>query len=584
MGGPQSRARGPLSQTGRQLLHVGAPLLLICALAWPMLFTSAAFNGDWLNHLWFMWHQSLAIRDNHLPSLFLNYSHGVLYPQYAFYGGTIYALAGTLSLLLGDAPLQAYILTYLIGFAAAYGGWYWLARRAGLGRWQAHAPGLVFVTSAYYLTLIYARGDWPEFLAVSTIPLLIASGLSVLRADRLRVWPAIALAASTIVFFGSHNITMLWGSTILILTGLAIVACVPRARREMTTRHAIRTVAIVVPAALVNAWFLLPAVAYGSHTVIGSDYHEASKLLRGTASLVSASHLFTLSRASVSPLDADFAISLPVLAIAWVLVSTAILLLTRRRGVWMRMLAIVSAVTVAICVAMAHVGFLLALPSLYTQLEFGYRLESYILLGVSGAVLIALVLTQSATPRVRLWAWTLIPVLIVSAIGAIQQVDAHPRVANRAMALRSYRETALPGETLVNYIDIDPPPVASGELPKVTFSPASVHDDRISATVHLAPGQLVDTNLQGGPNLVHVTGATIVGLDPEGYSVLEVAARGASTAGAAHRGGATAAEATISLSPADSPPVVAGRLLSLAAAIVLGAGLIALTIRGRRAA
>jgi hypothetical protein len=38
------------------------------------------------------------------------------------------------------------VLTYVLGFAAAYGGWYWLSRMFGVGRWLAHVPGIVFVT------------------------------------------------------------------------------------------------------------------------------------------------------------------------------------------------------------------------------------------------------------------------------------------------------------------------------------------------------------------------------------------------------------------------------------------------------
>jgi hypothetical protein len=126
-----------------------------------MLFTSAGMGEDWVSHLWFIWRQSLTIARDHQPSLFLNYtsiealrpqvppSESVFYPPYAFYGGTIYALAGTLALLLGNAPVAAYVLTYLIGFAPAYGGWCWLGRMAGLGRWAAQVPGLLFITSGY---------------------------------------------------------------------------------------------------------------------------------------------------------------------------------------------------------------------------------------------------------------------------------------------------------------------------------------------------------------------------------------------------------------------------------------------------
>lgn len=103
------------SASAHVALTVGAPLLLLGALAWPLLFSDATFNDDWLNHLWYIWHQSLTIRANHLPSLFLSYSHGIFYPLYAFYGGTIYALTGALSLALGNAPLETYVLRICSG-------------------------------------------------------------------------------------------------------------------------------------------------------------------------------------------------------------------------------------------------------------------------------------------------------------------------------------------------------------------------------------------------------------------------------------------------------------------------------------
>jgi hypothetical protein len=59
--------------------------------------------------------------------------------------------------------------------------------------------------------LIYGEGAWPAFLASSMMPMIVAAGLSILRAERSRLLPACALAGSTIVFFGSHNITMVWG-------------------------------------------------------------------------------------------------------------------------------------------------------------------------------------------------------------------------------------------------------------------------------------------------------------------------------------------------------------------------------------
>ena len=113
----------------------GGPLLLIVALAWPLLFTDATFNKDWLNNLWYVWHQGQAIQAGHAPSLFVNYSGGVFYPFYAFYGGTLYVLTGTLSLALGDAPLQAYILTLPAGLCRRL-------RRLAVDRAHVRRPGL----------------------------------------------------------------------------------------------------------------------------------------------------------------------------------------------------------------------------------------------------------------------------------------------------------------------------------------------------------------------------------------------------------------------------------------------------------
>ncbi|HEY4812455.1 MAG TPA: hypothetical protein VIH71_15500, partial [Solirubrobacteraceae bacterium] len=339
---------------------LGASALLIAALTWPLLFTNSGFSGDWPHHLWLIWHQSLSLRSSHFPSLFINSSFSVFNPLFAFYGGTLYALAGVMSLAMGGAPVQAYVCIYMLDFLAALAGWYWLGRMAGVGRWLALVPGMVFVTSAYYLMLVYVRGDWPEFTGVSMIPLMVAASLSVMRSDRLRVLPGSALAVSTIVFFGAHNITILLGLTMVALTGLAALVCVPGARRQITRRGIVRVACVTVPAALVSAWYLLPAVAYQSGTQIGSNYVGKQEVLRANAGLVSFDHLFTLSRVSAGgPSPYPFDLSLPVLAIAWVLIGIFLLAGGGNRA-WVRLLAICSLLAVLVTVVMTHVGLLLA--------------------------------------------------------------------------------------------------------------------------------------------------------------------------------------------------------------------------------
>jgi hypothetical protein len=553
---------------------------MILAVAWPLLFTDATFNNDWLNHLWYLWHQSLTIRAQHLPSLFLNYSRGVLYPIYAFYGGTLYALAGTLSLILGDAPLETYILSYLLGFAAAYGGWYWLSRMFGVRSWVAHMPGVVFITSASYLTMIYGLGDWPEFVAVSTMPLMIAAGLSVLRADRLRFWPAAALAGSSVVFFGSHLLTTIWGSTVLILLTIVILAFVPEARRRVTRAGALRVVALTVPAFLVSAWFLLPTIAYEAHTVIARSYPIFRELLRRSMYTVAARHLFTFSRATDS--GSVVTLALPILAIAWVLASVVAFVASNRSGTWMRVLLLIASATVALTVLMTHAGLILALPRVYATLQFSFRLESFVLMGVCGAMLAVLVMAREGGRWLHYHTWLLAPIAIVSVLGAIEQTAAHPQGRSRATALASYLTPIYEREGQLDYVDgrlrID-----SKQLPFVEFPISTVASlGHASELVRVPPRGLLATNIRGGPDLVQVSGAKIVGTDLEADDVVEVTpAPGRQRAHVAHQH-ELPATVRISVGPAERVPVVVGRLLSFLGLLLLLGELVWVAVRARR--
>ncbi|HTA12746.1 MAG TPA: hypothetical protein VK765_04925 [Solirubrobacteraceae bacterium] len=542
--------------------------LVIAAAAWPLVFSSATFNKDWLNHLWYMWHESVAIRERGTPSLFLNYSGGLFYPLYAFYGATLYSLVGGLSLLLGDAPLQTYVLSYVLGFAAAYGGWYWMARSFGVDGWRAHMPALVFVTSASYLTMIYALGDWPEFEATSVMPLLLAAGLSVLRARRLHFGPALALALASVVFFGSHLLTLVWGTTILVVAMAAVAACVPGARGGVTGAGVARVAALVIPGALVSAWWLLPTLSYEAGTFIAHSYPHARELLRETMYLVAAHNLFSVSH---SPSGGSIVSEeLPVLAIAWVVASIAILAGSGRsaRGglwaTWMRLLLVISLGTVAVTVVMTHAGVMLALPRAYATLQFGFRLEGFVLLGVSGAMVCVLAMTRNAGGRLRGWTWLLVPIAIVSVVGAIEQSSDHPRGGARGAALSSF--LAPPPERfgqfdyLDNHLAVD-----ENHLPLVEFPLAEVaHGGSATASVGVARGALVATNLRVGPELVTVKGASIVGMDEQQDDVLEVTG------------------ARISVGPAASPPIAIGRVLSVLAVLALLAELAWLAARGLR--
>ncbi len=427
------------------------------------------------------------------------------------------------------------------------------------------------------------------------MPLLIASGLSVLRAPRLRLGPAIALVAGSVVFFGSHLLTVVWGSTILAVVAVALLACVPGVRRCVTRAGALRLAALVVPALLVSAWFLLPTAAYESHTAIADAYPHFRELLRQTAPAVAASNLFTFSRAPASGFIVP--LSLPVLAVAWVLASIVLLARAQRsRRTWMRALLIIVGVTLVLGVLMTHVGLILALPRAYATLQFSFRLESFVLLGLSGAMVAVLAMARDGGPRLRRWTWLLAPIALVSVIGALEQADAHPQGESRSTALDSYLTP--PPEKLgqIDYVDSR---LAANEvtrpLPLTTFPLASVaRTGHASVVVRVAPGALVATNLRGGPELVHVTGAKIVGFDGQLDDVLEVSPHAAAPQGtrtlqgtrmpqspqAPGAGGSAATR--ISVGAAAGVPVLAGRAISLLALAFLVAELVWIAARGTR--
>jgi hypothetical protein len=553
-------------------VSVLGPTVLVLVMCWPMLLrTGDTFGDDWSTHLWFVWHASEALQQDHRPSLFVQYSGGVFYPHFAFYGGTLYTLTGLLSAVLGEAG-HGYALSWVLAFAAGYGGWVWLGRMAGLGRWTAQAPAVVFVTSPYLITTTYVRGDWPELVAVAAMPLLAAAAVSVLRADRLRLLPALALAGSAIVFSGSHNLTLLWGGTFLVLLPAALCLAVPAARREVTRTGALRVLAILVPAVLVNAWFLVPDVVYQADTMIAGTYGATRAGIRSFLFLVGSGNLFSLRRHTADPDTADFVLALPVLAMGWVLLAGALTVGQVRRTPWWSVLAVLTAVTAALLVLMTHAGLVLALPRPYVMVQFSYRVESYILLGICGALLVALVLLRDAPRRSGAWAWLLVPILGLSLVAGIAQVDRF-----KVTPLYStYDKPFIPSMGI--FASEAEPEVPAAERPTLVFPVGLIRHDRVTIVASASPGQVVDTNLLTMSPLVHVDGAQIIGRRtgqtdqsvPQYHAVLRIDRD------------ATPGAARITVSAAHPPAVVIGRLLSVVAILALLANFALLLWRGRR--
>jgi hypothetical protein len=286
----------------------------------------------------------------------------------------------------------------------------------GDGGDRASSGGGRSSASPYYMTMINRTGAWAELVAVSMVPLMLVSGLSVLRASRSRWWPFLGLAVTTVLSTGSHNITLLWGTTILLVVLSAILASVPSARRQVTRGGVLRLVGVMLPALLVNAWFLLPDVTYQSMTRLASLL--VSDSLRWAAPMVHGQYLLSLGRPASPPrLNV---LQLPLLTMAWALAGI-VLAKASWRSAWMRVVLVLSVVIAVLTVLMTNVGLILALPGAFPMIQLSYRLESYILLSVCGAT-IGVLRLAAGTPGIRrLWGWAGVPVILIAIFQAAGQ-------------------------------------------------------------------------------------------------------------------------------------------------------------------
>jgi hypothetical protein len=432
---------------------------------------------------------------------------------------------------------------------------------------------VLFVTSTWCLTSVYVLGSWAQMVAFCALVLILAAAFSILRADRLRPLSALALAVGVLLYTGSHNLTLVWGTMVVAVVGAAALALIVPLRGLVTRRGLLRLALIAIPATLINAWWLVPAAVYQSHTVIGSDVTQAHVLLKSGMALVTPEHALTLTRTRADPLVPRFALQLPMLAIAWTAIGL-VLLRARRSSAWFRTALLMLVVIVLTWVLMTNSSLVLALPSPYDMLQAGYRLQAYIQLALACAVIALLVLMSRGTSRPRPWAWALLAVLIVSVVQARAQIrePLTPPLKGPLSAAFPYHNPNLNYPGTMDYVDARVPLYTPDrEFTKAQFS-ATVAErtDRAEATVDAQPGDYVWSNLKASPELVHVAGARFVARDPGGNAFLEIAAD--AKPGAAH----------IVVTTAHPWPVMLGRLLTLLGVLGLAGVGVAVPARARR--
>jgi len=511
------------------------PAGLIAALLAPMVLTSRTFGQDWPNHLWLVWQQGRNVSALGHPSYFLDSNLGALYPIYAFYGGTLYAVAGTLSALLGNHATVAYVAVFAASFVAAFAGCTWLSLELGLRGWRAQILGVIYVASAYYLTSAYGRGDFPELVATSALPVVIASALHLLRRPSLAPLPVAVFALAAVVMTGSHAITLVWGTTFLV--ALAVVTAVAFSARGLPRGRPLVVAGVFALSVGVNLWFLLPAAAYHGKVGIGRTAARARELGGGAQNR--AQDIFDPLRTNalgphpllISPTNAR----VPVVALAWAMLALAAGWPRLPRS-WRRVavgLAVILIVLLALI--MFHQPWALV-PTPWRYVQFTIRLQTYVTLAVAGLVVVGILAVQSmrrGRARAALMGAVAAVGVLTVAQGVVQAWTVPSVLPSRDTVFRNAHAPPSSWYAQLDYADASAPIVGStlGPIAGLTTGGGPNSLARVTLPVdrpragysftYVSPGPgTIPTNVATGTYLVKVTGARPVGRSPDGTMVL----------------------------------------------------------------
>jgi hypothetical protein len=523
-------------------IHLAVGALVCLFVLSPALFTPWGFGPDYSNHLWLVWQQGLAITHSGHPTIYLQTTGGIFEPFYGFYGGTLYAAVGAVSALLGNHAYPVYVASIGAAAALAYSGMWWLGRQLGLSRWVSHLPAIVVVTAAYYLTDAYARGAWPELVALSAAPMFLA-GAARLLTGPWRTGPVALFVLGIVVLTGSHNLTLFWGA--VVIGPIAVAAWVAVG----PSRPSLRAIAAVVGLGLlgvgINAWFLVLDVRHSADTQAWIQnevflarqfskylyFDNLSNVLNPLRHFPARSSTYGLIIAA--PVAA-FGLGVALVALAWPQVRRAGRAL---KALWLILLAAMVALVVLL-VMPASWWFAIGAP--FTDIQFPYRLSGWLLILVAVQFAISLRFARDLAGRRRQIAIGLALALVtVTVVQASQQMYSAPRLNGNVNNDFHPRQGAFAnGPTTPPTTFYDPFSYADSSLP--AFEPPPARElalpipvpgqTRLVAEVALPPGHgPISTGIAGGPYVVRVSGVKPVGRTFGGGIVVE-APRGANRA------------------------------------------------------
>jgi hypothetical protein len=550
---------------------------VIALVAVPML-VRAVESADYVNYLWLAWVAGKETVAAGHPVLFMHTAaDGPFYPIFAFYGGTLFVATGLLGQLLDGQIAIAYSAVWVLGVASAYLGTLWLARQIGVRGLIAHGPAICVVTSAYYITNLYARADYPEFIAVSMVPTLAASGLWLVRAPRWRTGPVLIFAIAGVVLTGSHNLTLLWTATFA-LVGLLLVALVRGLPRRLPARRLAMVAGLGLASLCVNGWFLLTDITHGHSVRIGTSPSTAQT--GANTYLDSLGTLLNPFRYNPPQLSSrlfpiyirSFYVDAPIWFLAWGGLAGAFVLWrspAARRLVlryWAGGLVLVG-LFVWLIATPAWSSF----PYPWADTQFPYRVNSYLVFAIALVVLSAsLALQHARTSELGQWARHALRGSLLAAVAV-------------SVALCLWQEL-VPATDNWFYVSPDAQLSSIHMLPQTWYAPADyandqgpfmpvyggrilwvpwnrISGDSFSGWLPAPPGfGAIETNVLAGDYVVQFSGMRWLGTVATGQQVVQ---RLTNSSGRVH----------VEISTAPTRAVRYGRILS-----VLGLATILLTV------
>jgi len=414
------------------------------------------------------------------------------------------------------------------------------------------------------------------------VPLVAAGGLYLVRADTIRVLPTIAYVGALVTLTGSHVITVVWGSTFLLV--VAAISCFALGGRLGVSRRRLSGIVALSAASVgVNLWWLLPAFVYRHHVLINT--HSSALQPLGGGSQNRAAEIFDPLRSNnlgpppilaISPTNAK----VPVVAALWALLALGFGWRTLG-SVWRRVaLGLMGVAVVLLALVMFHQPWLVV-PSLWRNVQFVIRLQTYITLAVMGLVVIGALAMRtigSATIR-RALTLGLVAVGALTGYQAYKQVWTLPSVLPSRGAVFANEHAPPPSWYAEDdYADVAQPVVSTtlGVVPGLTESngqlslPLAGPPRSSYAFRYISPKPgTVWTNILGGPRLVNISGGKAVGRTSTNWMIVALP-------------GPAGKPSKLVFSGAHPWPVKLGIAGSVVSVLGLGIALIWLGVNGMR--